>query len=105
MPVMKKITVLVIASLYTFIAYSQNKFTAVIKDAKTNKALVGATALLQGASIGSSSDTNGLVTLTKIPDGKQVIQFRYVGYETQLDTLDFPLTQNQPMVILLLAEG
>jgi len=102
---MKKITVLIIALLYTAIAYSQNTYKAVIKDAKTNETLIGATAAIQGTSMGASSDTAGLVTLTKIPGGKQIIKFSYVGYETRLDTLTFPITQTTPMLILLQAVG
>jgi outer membrane receptor for ferrienterochelin and colicins len=41
---MKKLTVLFIALLYTAIAYSQNTFKAVLKDAATNQPLIGATA-------------------------------------------------------------
>lgn len=36
--------------LYTAIAYSQNSFTAIIKDAKTKEALAGATAVLTSLS-------------------------------------------------------
>jgi iron complex outermembrane receptor protein len=102
---MKKITVLTIALLCTTIAYSQNIYKAIIKDAKTNETLIGATASLQGTAIGASSDTAGLVILTKIPNGKQIIRFSYVGYETRLDTLTFPIAQNSPMLILLQAAG
>lgn len=102
---MKKITLLFIALLSTIIAYSQNPFKAIIRDAKTNEALIGATASILGTSIGAASDTAGLVTLLNIPNGKQIIQFRFVGYETLLDTLTFPLVQTQPILILLKAEG
>ncbi|MDB5153879.1 MAG: TonB-dependent receptor [Mucilaginibacter sp.] len=94
-----------IALLYTAMAYSQNTLKAIIKDAKTNETLIGATAIIQGTTKGATSDTIGMVTLANIPDGKQVIKFSYVGYETRLDTLTFPFVQNQPLVILLQAEG
>jgi outer membrane receptor for ferrienterochelin and colicins len=90
---MKKLIVLLTALLYTAIAYSQNTFKAIIKDAKTNLPLIGATALLQGSNKGASSDTAGWLLITNIPNGKQVIVFRYVGYQTLTDTLDFPLVQ------------
>jgi outer membrane receptor for ferrienterochelin and colicins len=102
---MKKITVLIIALLHTAIGYSQSTFKAVIKDAKTNKTLIGATAILQGATKGAISDTSGIINLTNIPDGKQVIKFSYVSYETRLDTLIFPLVQTASMLILLQPEG
>ncbi|MCO5950864.1 TonB-dependent receptor [Mucilaginibacter flavidus] len=102
---MKKIIVFMAALLYTAIAYSQNTFKAIIKDAKTNETLIGATASIQGTPVGASSDTAGLLMLTKIPNGKQVVLYSYVGYETRLDTLTFPLTQTAPMLILLQSAG
>lgn len=102
---MKKLTVLFLALLYTAIAYSQNTFKGIIKDAKTKETLIGATASITGTTIGASSDTAGTVVFNKVPDGKQVIKFTYVGYETRLDTLNFPLSQNGPIEILLTAEG
>jgi outer membrane receptor for ferrienterochelin and colicins len=102
---MKKLIVLAIALLYTITVYAQNTFKAVIKDSKTSETLIGATASVQGSTIGAASDTSGLINLTKIPDGTQVIKFSYVGYETRLDTLTFPFTQTKPMFILLQAVG
>ena len=93
------------ALFYTAVAYSQNTFKAIIKDAKTKESLVGATASIQGTTIGASTDTSGLIIFSKIPDGKQVIKFSYVGYEAQLDTLTFPLTQTTAMLILLEPAG
>jgi outer membrane receptor for ferrienterochelin and colicins len=45
---MKKLSVLLIALLWSAIAYSQNTFKAIIKDGKTKETLIGASALLQG---------------------------------------------------------
>jgi outer membrane receptor for ferrienterochelin and colicins len=97
---MKKFIVL-FALLYTAVAYSQNTFKAIIKDGKTNEPLTGAAAILQGSTKGAAADAAGIVTLTGIPDGKQILKFSYLGYETRTDTLDFPLSQNQPLLILL----
>jgi len=102
---MKKLTVLFTALLYTITAYSQNTFKAIVKDSQTKETLIGATAYLQGSTAGAASDTSGLITLYKIPDGRQIIKFSYVGYETRLDTLTFPLTHNSPMFIFLQAAG
>lgn len=102
---MKKLFVLAIALFYTITVSAQNTFKAVIKDSKTNETLIGATASLQRITIGAASDTSGLIVLSKIPDGTQIIKFSYVGYETRLDTLTFPLAQTSPMVILLQSVG
>ncbi|WP_342647346.1 TonB-dependent receptor [Mucilaginibacter sp. CSA2-8R] len=102
---MKRFFVLIAALLYTALAYSQNTLRAVIKDGKTNEPLNGATVLLQGTTKGATADTSGQVTLANIPDGMQVLQFRYVGYETKLDTLTFPLTSSEPFLVQLMPSG
>ena len=102
---MKKLSVLLIALFYSVIAYSQNSFKAVIKDNKTKETLIGASALLRGTSKSTMSDSSGLIIFTGIPDGIQIIQFKYAGYESRLDTLNFPLTQSESMEILLNREG
>nr|WP_067060200.1 TonB-dependent receptor [Mucilaginibacter sp. L294] len=98
---MKKLTVLFIALLYTAIAYSQNTFKAILKDAETKQPLIGATATVPGTTIGATTDTAGLITLTQIADGKQLVRFNYMGYITRQDTITFPLAQTQPIEILL----
>jgi outer membrane receptor for ferrienterochelin and colicins len=102
---MKKIIVLFTALLYTAMAYAQDTFKAIIKDAKTNETLIGATAIIQGINKGATTDAAGLITLTNIPAGKQIIRFSYIGYEPRTDTLTFPVQQTFPMIILLEAKG
>lgn len=101
---MKKLVVLIAALLYTAIAYSQNTLNVIIKDAKTQQALVGATALVQGTKTGSSTDTAGRAILLNIPNGQQIIRYTYAGYETRLDTLAFPLASADALVVLLSPE-
>ncbi|RYU91434.1 TonB-dependent receptor [Mucilaginibacter terrigena] len=101
---MKKLIVLFTALLYTAAAYSQNTFKVILKDAGTGQPLVGATAVVQGANMGAVSDTSGLVVLANIPNGRQVVNFRYVGYINRQDTITFPLSHLLPTIILLQPE-
>ncbi|UYQ92173.1 TonB-dependent receptor [Chitinophaga horti] len=102
---MKKLTVLLAALLYTAIAYSQNNtFKATIKDGKTNSPLPGASVQVLGTAIGASADTTGTVVLNNIPSGKQVIEFRFMGYASRRDTLVFPLSLVSPLAVTLEAE-
>lgn len=98
---MKKLTVLIAALLYAAIAFSQNTFKAIIKDAQTNQPLAGATALIQGTTISAGADTAGIITLSKIPNGRQVVLFRYAGYIARTDTFNFPSNAVQPVLIAL----
>lgn len=101
---MKKLVVLITALLYTAIAYSQNTLRVIIKDALTQQALTGATALLQATKTGGSSDTAGKVTLLNIPNGRQLIKYTYAGYQPRVDTLMFPLSSAEALIVLLSPE-
>lgn len=96
---MKHLIVLFTALLYGVTVYSQNTFKAIIKDRRTQERLIGASVLLQRSTIGSLSDTTGLITLQNIPNGRQLIQISYIGYQTLIDTLNFPLSQMEPVVL------
>lgn len=84
--------------------FGQNTFKVSIKDSKTNEPLIGATAVLLGTEKGATTDAEGLLNLINIPNGKQVIEFRYIGYEIRKDTFEFPLPTLDPIIVLLKAE-
>ncbi|TCC82698.1 TonB-dependent receptor [Pedobacter hiemivivus] len=98
---MKKLIVLVAVLFCTATAFAQNTFKAVIKDAKKNQPLPGATVKVLGTSLGTTSDQTGSVIITGVPSGKQVIQYSYVGFQTKTDTLTFPLVETVPVTVLL----
>jgi outer membrane receptor for ferrienterochelin and colicins len=98
---MKRTIVLLSMLLFTAVTYAQNTYKAVIKDAKTNQTLSGATVKVLGTTLGTTSDNTGSVTLSGIAFGKQVIRVSYVGYQTKTDTLTFPLAENLNLTILL----
>jgi outer membrane receptor for ferrienterochelin and colicins len=99
-----KIILLLMAAFHINTVFGQNTFKAVIKDSETKEPLIGATAILSGTATGATADIDGLITLTNIPNGKQVIEFRYIGYETRKDTFEFPLTTIDPIEIFLQSE-
>lgn len=94
-----------IALLYGAIAFSQNNYKAIIKDKQSKESLVGATAILMGTSNGGAADVNGLVSITNIPDGKQVIKFAFVGYQNRIDTIYFPLKNDSTYEVYLSPAG
>lgn len=83
------------------VATAQNSFIAIIKDGKTQEPLPGATAVVEGTTIGGSANREGLVELGSIPDGLHVIEFRLIGYERLRREFSFPLTAREVTVILL----
>ena len=100
---MKNFLLILFAILYTSVALGQNTFTAIIKDGESKESLIGATAILQGTTNGTSADQNGFIEIKNIPDGKQIILFSYLGYEQRADTFNFPLPQTEPFEVLLSA--
>ena len=101
---MKKIILPLLAIIYTSLAMGQNTFKAIIKDSQTKETLFGATVILQGTTNGAVADENGFVEIKNIPDGKQVIIFRFIGYQEKTYTFDFPFIQNEALIILLSAD-
>lgn len=96
-----KIILLLMVAFNINTVFGQNTFKAVIKDSETKEPLIGATAILSETATGATADINGMITLTNIPNGKQIIEFRYIGYETRKDTFDFPLTTSNLIEIFL----
>ena len=101
---MKNLLLSLLAIFFTSLAFGQNTLKAIIKDGESNETLIGATAIVQGTTNGASADQNGFIEINNIPDGKQLIIFRYIGYQEKADTFNFPLQQNQPLEILLFSD-
>jgi iron complex outermembrane receptor protein len=99
-----KIILLLLVALNIHSVSAQNTFKAVLKDIETKEPLIGASAILEGTTNGAKSDSNGLITIINIPNGKQVIEFRYIGYEERKDTFTFPLSNSESIEILLESE-
>lgn len=53
-----------------------------VADEKDNTALAGVSVRVKGTSIGTTSDANGNYTI-QVPSSNSVLQFAYIGYETQ----------------------
>lgn len=92
-----------VAMLTVGIAQAQHTFKAIIRDSATKEVLIGATALVKGTTKGASSDRTGHVIIKNVPDGTQIIVFKYIGYEQSEETFQFPVAQSEPIEIFLVA--
>lgn len=70
--------------------YAQHNFTALVKDAKTAKPLVGATVTFPVLKISVLTDVHGRANFTSIPEGVYLVEFRYVGYASISDSIALP---------------
>ncbi|NJN32946.1 MAG: TonB-dependent receptor plug domain-containing protein [Saprospiraceae bacterium] len=101
---MKNLTLIILASfLLLERSAAQNTFKAIIKEAQSKSVLVGAAATLKNTTQGASSNTEGVVEITNLPDGNQTLVFSFVGYETLEKTFSFPLVNAQLIDIELVA--
>ncbi|RYZ19858.1 MAG: carboxypeptidase-like regulatory domain-containing protein, partial [Chitinophagaceae bacterium] len=98
---MKKTIVLLAVLFCTTAAYAQHTFKAIVKDAKTNAPLAGATVKIPQLSRSTVSDSTGNVILANLPTGKHIIHFSFIGFEKRIDTLNFPSEQAASMVVLM----
>lgn len=53
-----------------------------ITDKTTGEALIGANVLIEGTSIGSSTDIEGNYTINNVPTGPRKVTISYLGYQT-----------------------
>ncbi|TCV19599.1 iron complex outermembrane receptor protein [Sphingobacterium alimentarium] len=98
---MKKIFIVSLFMTFNLCVYAQNTFKAVIKDSEKKELLMGVTAQVTGTTIATTSDENGQIILTGIPNGLQEIQFSYIGFAQRTDSFNFPLEDTAPIEILL----
>ncbi len=78
---------------------AQNSYRAIIRDKSTNESIVGAIAQLKGTTNGTSSDRNGEILLTRIPDSVQVIIISLIGYTSYSDTVFFPFNEHRKILL------
>ena len=80
---MKKIRLVLTCLLLavTSVAFAQNiQVSGVVTDATDGSALIGASVVVKGTLVGTSTDENGKYTISVPADG--VLEFVYVGYTT-----------------------
>lgn len=81
--------------------FAQNTLKVKLIDCETKEPLIGANVVLQSTTNGASSDTEGVATLSNIPDGNQKIEVSYIGYEKTIKEFTFPLPSDSLIVITI----
>ncbi|MGO3307335.1 MAG: TonB-dependent receptor, partial [Sphingobacterium sp.] len=99
---MKRILLVPFFTVLYLCVYAQNTLNAVVNNRETKKPLVGVTVSIKGTPIGATTNENGQIQLTNIPDGRQEILFSYVGFEEHIEIFEFPITNTNIIEILLI---
>lgn len=97
---MKNIAVFIVLLCMGKVCTAQHNFRAIVKDADSKRALHKATAVFTGLNKVAVADSNGVILISGIPDGKQEVVFQFVGYGEQSMTLVFPLAGEELEVLL-----
>ena len=99
---MKKI-ILVFFVLFLFIkGNAQNKIEGKVTDA-VNEPLIGATVFLPGLNKGTVTNQAGEYLIINIPNGKIKIQFSFVGYNTEIKSIEISKPENKVNALLTIA--
>lgn len=96
---------IIISVFLSSLAYGQNTFKAIIKDKESLEVLPGTSAIIKNTTLGASSNEAGLLQIENVPDGEQIIEISFVGYEKQIITFIFPLKSDEPLEIFLEESG
>ncbi len=100
---MKKIILSLLALFITTLTFAQNTWKGKVTDPESKETLLEAYAILKGSNLSAKADEKGIITLSNIPNGPQIILIKLVGYEQKEINLTFPFTQVEPQEILLKA--
>jgi TonB-dependent receptor len=78
---MQKSLILLAISFLSVFCHAQNgSIKGVIKDAKTQEPIIGATVLVSGTSMGAATGIEGDFNISKVPAGKYIISITSVSY-------------------------
>lgn len=77
---------LTISIVLVQVVFAQNEggragIYGIVTDAETGDPLTGATVIVRGTNIGTSTDIEGRFRLRRVPTGVQILAINYVGYE------------------------
>ena len=72
-----------IGVLTSALAQGTGSVKGIVSDASNGEPLIGANVIIKGTVLGAATDKSGLYRIKRIPVGKQVIKFSYLGYETK----------------------
>ncbi|MGA9406539.1 MAG: carboxypeptidase-like regulatory domain-containing protein, partial [Bacteroidota bacterium] len=90
-------------SLMPLVAFGQSTLQGVVTDSLTNEKLIGINVILEGTSLGSSTDIEGEYRITAIPHRSFTVKVSCIGYETKYAEVDFS-TKNEVQLNVRLSQ-
>jgi iron complex outermembrane receptor protein len=97
--------IIVFSFIYIISGSGQNTFKVIVLDKETRAPLPGATAIIQGTTIGGSANASGLIEIPQVPNGNQTIEFSFLGYEQHVAVFYLPQPSEEiPQIFLEASE-
>ena len=96
---MKKIVLIFFVLFLLLKVNAQNQVKGKVTD-KNNQPLIGATVFLPELNKGTTTNQSGEYLISNIPGGKMKIQFSYIGYNTEIKTIEISQGENMIEVSL-----
>lgn len=87
-------------SMVCFNLFSQNQITFSVIDAITKEALTGVNIFIPDLEKGTMSDMEGNGSISNLPNGTYEVNFSFIGYESQLLILTFPVSEKTIIIEL-----
>lgn len=89
----------ILSFLCTIHVAAQGSLKGRVKDAMSGEPLVGATVYFPDLKSGSVTDINGFYQILKLPLTKLMVQVKYIGYSTILQSVDLAKTSETDFVL------
>ena len=80
-PMWQRLLILALMTVTSVMAYAQGSVSGTVVDA-AGEAVIGASVVVKGTSVGTVTDLDGRYTIQNVPQGATLV-FSYVGYRTQ----------------------
>ena len=91
----------VVVLLAAQVSFAQSAFKVTVKDETTKEPVAGATVTVKDTALTAIADPQGVVQLTNIPDGEQILIVFFPGYESKELKFTFPRTEQNEIVIFI----
>src|SRR5690349_468669 len=98
---MSKVFLFLVILFTAQVAFAQTTLKVLVKDEATKEVVTGANVTIKDTSISATTDAQGVVQLSGIPDGPQTLVIFSPGYETKELSLTFPLINQRETVVFL----
>jgi TonB-dependent receptor len=86
--------ILTITLFLPLVVFGQASLKGTVTDGTTDETLIGVNVIIQGTSLGASTDIEGQFRIVGIPARVFKVKISYVGYEPKILEIDFSKTQD-----------